>query len=574
MFTFVSRPSATGTGAFPLERPRRGEVDELVYHSLAYRTIEGFRTLFCDVHVPRRPTAAGPAPVIVWVHGGAWVNGSRRRFAIGIDRHWMLHRLLLAGFAVARVDYRMAAEADFPAAVDDLQAAVVWLREHAEELGLDRDRVALWGESAGAHLCLLAAARPAVCRSLAAVIDWYAPTDLPVLFGTQAWTAPPAGDGPGASGDAPGALLTRRGWLVADGSPVHAVTAQMPPTLIVHGRDDALVPPSQSVALLRRMRQLGADVEFLETDGGHVFEGAPVAPRMIAVGLQFLARRMGVALGPWPVARDAHAMRPTPPRFDVAATAQVYLPDRTLTLRVRRSPRPTDIVALQVIADHADPGEEAQAARLAAALPSHVVQVEPGVNRSGWDGQQPPMAALTHDDVMAAIGWCRDNLEEFGARRVVLTGDGAQAALVLAAAAACRDAGIDVAAVVVNHPVANERAEAGPAGLAALTAGAAGAVEVVEPSLSLPVADPTGLPPIVVGVGGLDPALEAVLADTYRWREAGVDARLRIFPGLSAGYAASDSTAGDRACVSVCREASELLDAPPARGLAGPVMSG
>ncbi|MEZ5099068.1 MAG: alpha/beta hydrolase [Thermoleophilia bacterium] len=98
--------------------------------------------------------ADGPLPALVWYHGGGWVVGS-------LDSHDLACRALAnrAGCAVVAVDYRLAPEHRFPAAVDDCWAATVWVAEHAGELGVDRARLAVGGDSAGGNLAAVMALR-------------------------------------------------------------------------------------------------------------------------------------------------------------------------------------------------------------------------------------------------------------------------------------------------------------------------------------------------------------------------------------------------------------------------------
>lgn len=587
----VAQPLTRGTDAFPAPRPYRGTVDELVHESLCYRVVPGHRPLFLDLHVPRPNLGGSPPPVVVWVHGGAFQSGSRRRFPVDIERHWLLERLLLAGFAVALVDYRLSAEAAFPGPVDDLDAAVVWLADHADELGLDADRIALWGESAGAHLVLLTAARSGApgAALVRAVVDWYAPTELDDLIGSgpgadDASGAAQPGDAGEAVADDPGILLRAGGWGVPQASPLHAVTAALPPTLVAHGRDDRLVPPEHSVRLHDRLVELGVDSELVLTDGGHVFEGSEAGRDMIDRSLAFLGERLGHVLGPVADAELAHSMAalgdvvadplgtddpvearrrsrdfmsrvqpmrsyPVAPAYDTT----IELPDRSLGLRVQRSLRHTDTVLLYVhgggfVVGNLD-SHQVQSARLGAALPAHVVQLDYRL------APEHPFPAA-YDDTLAAITWCLDHLDELGCSRLVLAGDSAGGNLVLAATLACRDQGLPIAAVVVNYPAVDMRNE--PPGLPATYRADH---DPADPRLSVTVADLRRLPPIVLGIGGFDFLLEDNLAFAHRLRAAGVDLTLRIFPPLAHGYfsAAPLSVAADRASEQVCRDASRVL---------------
>src|SRR3954463_14092261 len=105
--------------------------------------------LLLDLHLPARPVAV--APVVVWLHGGGWRKGDRS-FAPDLDRYFAAR-----GYAMANVEYRLSGEALFPAQLEDVRAAVRWLREAAGDLGVDASAIALWGSSAGGHLAALAA---------------------------------------------------------------------------------------------------------------------------------------------------------------------------------------------------------------------------------------------------------------------------------------------------------------------------------------------------------------------------------------------------------------------------------
>jgi acetyl esterase/lipase len=118
--------------------------DGAVSHlELPYATPPGFRPLVLDLHVPQ-PRDGIAVPVVVYVHGDGFFGGTREMGP------WAF--LLAAGYAVASVDYRLKGEARFPGPVHDLAAAVRWIRARAGDYGLDPDRVAGFGSSAGAYL--------------------------------------------------------------------------------------------------------------------------------------------------------------------------------------------------------------------------------------------------------------------------------------------------------------------------------------------------------------------------------------------------------------------------------------
>jgi acetyl esterase/lipase len=136
-----------------LLRPFRYEVPDVeVLGDLSYGPHGKLNTL--DVY--RRRDHAGRAPTLVHVHGGSWMHGRKERQAKPLT--WYLAR---QGWVVVSVNYRLSPKATFPDHSDDVKAAVVWVREHADELGADPDFIVLTGGSAGGHLAALAALDPA-----------------------------------------------------------------------------------------------------------------------------------------------------------------------------------------------------------------------------------------------------------------------------------------------------------------------------------------------------------------------------------------------------------------------------
>src|SRR6185312_12352995 len=199
----------------------------------------GFRPLSLDLRTPDDQGGAG-APLIVFVHGGGWRIGSRKMFCPSI---------VAAGFAVASVEYRLSAEAVFPAQTEDVAAALGWLRAHGDRYGYDPSRVVLWGESAGATLAALVGLQDAAVRG---IIDWYGPSDL-LAMGEQLGNA----DDP-ASREAQwlGASAVADPERARAASPAAHVVAGAPPFLIAHGLADEAVPFAQSELLAARLAEV------------------------------------------------------------------------------------------------------------------------------------------------------------------------------------------------------------------------------------------------------------------------------------------------------------------------------
>ncbi len=190
-------------------------------------------------------------PLVVMIHGGSWQHGGRDQL-VAIAR-----RLADSGYAVASIDYALAPRHRFPAALEDVRAAVDWLRARADALGVDADRVVLYGRSAGGHLALLAAYRfrESFVRG---VVSLYAPTDLhwswahptnPMVFDTPGTLRAFLGGAPGDSES-----MHRR---YTEASPIAHVHPGAPPTLLVHGGRDELVSARQSERLADRLSRAG-----------------------------------------------------------------------------------------------------------------------------------------------------------------------------------------------------------------------------------------------------------------------------------------------------------------------------
>jgi acetyl esterase/lipase len=118
-----------------------------VHREVTYARAIGFRPLKMDIWLPRPATA--PVPLVVWVHGGAFQLGDRRELPPTFAPDSVFRLLNEAGIACATVDYRHSLEAPFPAQLQDVKAAVRYLREFSGDLGIDPDRFGAWGESAG-----------------------------------------------------------------------------------------------------------------------------------------------------------------------------------------------------------------------------------------------------------------------------------------------------------------------------------------------------------------------------------------------------------------------------------------
>ncbi len=226
----------------------------------------GGRTLTALMSRPVPGVAPDRRCAVIQVHGGGWANGAPAMLARRSAE------LANHGFTAVAVEYRLTGEAPWPAQIHDVKRAIRLVRANADSLGVDPDRIVLQGHSAGGHLALLAAGTaddpawdpPAdeagphhgVSSAVAAVVAFYPPADLR--------TSPAAARLLGEGHDPASA---------AAASPITHVGAGFPPTMLLHGLDDALVPPASSQALYDALRGAGVAAELhLYTGQIHEFD--------------------------------------------------------------------------------------------------------------------------------------------------------------------------------------------------------------------------------------------------------------------------------------------------------------
>ncbi len=201
-----------------------------------------------------RPASADPAPVIMLVHGGGWCAGVRQ------DVSAYARRFADEGYLAANISYRLAPAFPYPAAGEDVLAAARWLRAHAEAYGGDAARLGTYGVSAGAHLAAWLATAPD--SPLTCAVAWAGPTDLrrePVTYPYRSYALAFMG-----------ACLHGAPQAYVDASPLLRMTAAMPPLLLIHGKDDAVVPADHARWMAEAAAEMGAPVEAVLLDGvGH-----------------------------------------------------------------------------------------------------------------------------------------------------------------------------------------------------------------------------------------------------------------------------------------------------------------
>lgn len=246
----------------PKQRPVSENV--AVHRDLAY-VKDGHERHRLDLYLPKKLDK--PAPVIVWIHGGAWLGGDK---AGGPAIPFAAK-----GFAVASINYRFSSQATFPAQIEDCKAAIRWLRAHAKEYNLDADAIGVWGASAGGHLAALVGTAGDVkefegaggnldrSSRVQAVVDYFGPADLAKMGGTHDSPKSP-------ESRLIGGPVQENKDKAAKASPITYVSKDDPPFLIVHGEVDKAVPHSQSVMLDEALKKVGVESTLISfPDAGH-----------------------------------------------------------------------------------------------------------------------------------------------------------------------------------------------------------------------------------------------------------------------------------------------------------------
>lgn len=236
---------------------------------------------------------AAPLPVLVWIHGDGWRTG-------GKDEPRPAMHLVHHGYAVASIEYRLSDAALFPAQIEDCQAAIRWLRSHAEEYHLDPDRFAAWGEGAGGHLAALLGTMSRrttssgdVSASVQAVIDFGGPIDFLRL--DEQTTDPEAvrhNDAWSPESLLVGGALPERKEVVALTNPLAYLSDhdRPPPFMILHSHNDPTIPLRQSEILAQALRRHGSPVLFLRPQA-RVPQGA-LTQQLEDIVAEFLERRL------------------------------------------------------------------------------------------------------------------------------------------------------------------------------------------------------------------------------------------------------------------------------------------
>lgn len=263
-------------------------------------TTQSNTDLKLDLYLPPREPGTPPVPVVIVIHGGGWIAGTKE------DSQLEALPYLEMGYAAVNVEYRLAKIALAPAAVEDCRCALRWVLRNATRYNLDTGRIVLTGGSAGGHLALITGMLPASAgldrgcttssetgwsdagsqgeMKVAAIVNWFGITDVPAML-----------QGPETHGYAVEwfASLPNRDEVARRVSPMTYVREGLPPVLTIHGDKDTLVPYAQAKRLHAALSQAGVPNRLLTiAGGGHGDFSAEQQTTAFVAIKEFLAAQM------------------------------------------------------------------------------------------------------------------------------------------------------------------------------------------------------------------------------------------------------------------------------------------
>lgn len=250
---------------------------------IPYANLSEFQKL--DIYWPDK--FDGPYPVIVSIHGGGYCTGDK----VGSDA-LVAWEGLERGYAVVSVNYRLSSEATFPAQINDVKAAIRFIKAHAEEYDLNPDKIAVWGASAGGTLSALVGATADVpelsdlslgnenqSERVQAVVDWCGPMNLLTMddqYKQSGVNGFPTNTPTSYGSKYLGRIVTEVPDLAEKANPESYITPDDPPVFIQHGTVDNWVPVQQSIEYAAKLRPiLGNDKVYLEIMLGVAHGGQP-----------------------------------------------------------------------------------------------------------------------------------------------------------------------------------------------------------------------------------------------------------------------------------------------------------
>ena len=248
------------------------------------------------IHARKQYAPMEKLPLLIWAEGGAWRLSSP---ALRIPE---LSYYAYNGYAVADIEYAISPERGWPAPVEDIKTAIRYLKAHADELGIDPERICLAGESAGAHLTAIAGLTGKTDlfttrewadydNSVKAVINWYTPGDIPATL-RERGQAERACFLVQPESEILRIDLDQHPEKTAVLNPMTYVTADAPSFLFFHGDQDGLVPASASKALYDKLLSFGVEADYYLVEGASHATQEFSQPAVQKIMLDFMNRQL------------------------------------------------------------------------------------------------------------------------------------------------------------------------------------------------------------------------------------------------------------------------------------------
>ena len=261
-----------------VETPVIQQISDVVYEQVPMR---GYPNVAMKMDI-LQPKVKDKLPAIVYVTGGGFINANKDN-GIQLRMH-----LAEAGYVVASIQYRVAPTAKFPQPLEDVKSAIRFLKAHADEFGIDADRVGIVGGSAGGYLTAVAGTTSGtntfdkgdnlqVSSSVKAAVDLYGLSDLTRIGDDYSDTVKAAHASAGSTealwvngspvfGGTDGGILADKKAAHA-ANPISYISKKSAPMLLMHGTKDTLVSPSQTDLLFQALQQKGIPSKRYLVDG-------------------------------------------------------------------------------------------------------------------------------------------------------------------------------------------------------------------------------------------------------------------------------------------------------------------
>jgi acetyl esterase/lipase len=285
-------PAVLGSAAAVGLWPFATTAAPVIQADIQYASASTGEPLRLDLYTPE--SGAG-APLVVWIHGGAWENGNKTAMPLAA--------VIERGFAVASLDFSPASRAPFPGQIHEIKAAIRFLRAQAKQYGYDASKIAIAGASSGAHLAAVVGTSNGrrelegalgdhrnESSAVHAIVSYFAATNLTTILAQST---------PFGLGIREPALKRLLGAAPKDAepmarlaSPVFQVDASDPPLLLFHGDQDPQMPINQSHELEGAYEQQGLDVELVVVHGAAHGGDAFYSPDNVQRVAQFLSAQL------------------------------------------------------------------------------------------------------------------------------------------------------------------------------------------------------------------------------------------------------------------------------------------